>query len=115
MTKGSLVMRSYKGIKAIFAKIWSQWKPENDHTQRCLVLDTMPRRASEHWRSPAHASSTCQSSSWLRLPAPIKPPQTRDTPRRTCPHCPNPALSSNELCTARPSHLSVGHHGQLFP
>jgi hypothetical protein len=90
------MMRSYKEIMAIIAKICSQWAPENDHTQRCPVLDVVPRRPSAHWRSSAHTPSTCQSGHRLRLPTPIKPPQTRNTPLRTCPHCPDPALSSSE-------------------
>jgi hypothetical protein len=94
--KGESNMRSYKAIMAIIAKIWSQWAPKNDHTQRCLVLDVVPRRPSAHWRSFAHTPSTCQSGPWLCFPTPIKPPQTRNTPLRTCPHCPDPALSSGE-------------------
>jgi hypothetical protein len=30
------------------------------------------------------------------------------------PRCPDPVLSSGELCTARPSHLSTGHRNQPF-
>jgi hypothetical protein len=42
-------------------------------------------------------------------------PRTRDTPLRTCPHYPNLALSSGELCAARLSHPNAGHRGQPFP
>jgi hypothetical protein len=66
------VKRSLKGIMAIIAKIWSQWVPESDHSQRCLVLDVVPRRQSAHWRSFTHAPSACQSSPRSCLPAPLK-------------------------------------------
>jgi hypothetical protein len=67
-------MRYYNGIMAIIAKIWSQWAPENDHSQRWLVLDAVPRRPSVHWCSPMHAPSACQSGPRLCLLTPIKPP-----------------------------------------
>jgi hypothetical protein len=57
---------------AIIMKIWSQWAPESDHSQRCLMLDCVPRWQSEHWRSSTHAPSTCKSDPWLHSPTPLK-------------------------------------------
>jgi hypothetical protein len=77
--KGSPVKRSYKGIMTIITKIWSQWAPKSDHSQRRLVLDTVPRQQSAHWRSSAHAPRTCQSGPRLRSPAPLKATPGRPT------------------------------------
>jgi hypothetical protein len=54
-------MRYYKGIMAIIAKIWSQWAPENDHSQRWLVLDAVPRRPSAHWPECMSERPECMS------------------------------------------------------
>jgi hypothetical protein len=71
-TNEGQVKRSLKGIMAIIMKIWSQWAPESDHSQRCLVLDAVPRRQSAHRCSSAHASSASQSSPQSYSPAPLK-------------------------------------------
>jgi hypothetical protein len=57
---------------AIITKIWSQWAPESDHSQHCLMLNAMPRRQSAHWCSSAHAPSACQSSPRPCSLAPLK-------------------------------------------
>jgi hypothetical protein len=42
------VKRSLNGIMVIIAKIWSQSTLELDHSLRCLMLDSVPRRQSAH-------------------------------------------------------------------
>jgi hypothetical protein len=41
-------------------------------------------------------------------------PLTRNTSLHACPHCPNPILSSVELCAAHLSHPNDDHRGQPF-
>jgi hypothetical protein len=73
----------------------------------CHVLD-------RGWRAGARESAPVHAQP-CTAPAPIKPPWTRNTPFRTSPDFPDPALSSGELYAARPSHSSTGHRGQPSP
>jgi hypothetical protein len=79
--KESQGKRSFNGIMAIIAKIWSQSALELDLSLRCLVLDVVPRHQSAHWRSPAHTSSVCHSHPSVVLARAFK-----TTPRRALPH-----------------------------
>jgi hypothetical protein len=66
---------------AIILKIWSQSTLEHDLSLRYLMLDVVPRRQSALWRSPAHASSACQS-----LPSAVLTRAFKTTPGRASPH-----------------------------
>jgi hypothetical protein len=81
MTKEYQGKRSLNGIMAIISKIWSQSTLEHNLSLRCLVLDAVPRRQSAQWRSPAHASSACQS-----LPSAVLARAFKTTPGRASPH-----------------------------
>jgi hypothetical protein len=42
-------------------------------------------------------------------------PRTRHTSLHACPRCPNPVLSSGELCAARQATRALGRRGQATP
>jgi hypothetical protein len=109
------VKRSHKVIMAIIAKIWSQWAPESDHSQRCLVLDVVPRRQSALALLRARPEHMSEQPSAVLARAFKSHPRTRNISLHACPHCPGRVLSSGELCAARPSHPNASHRGQPFP
>jgi hypothetical protein len=65
----------------------------------------LPRAHPEHMSEPPSTELTCALKDH---------PRTHSTPLHAYRCWLDPVLSSGELCAARPSHLSVGHHGQPF-
>jgi hypothetical protein len=99
---------------AIITRIWSQSALELDLSQRCLVLDVVPRRQSVQWRLPAQTLSACQSHPTVVLARAFK-----TTPRRASPHSTltfadqtlslAPASSAPPACATRAPVTAASH------
>jgi hypothetical protein len=99
---------------AIISNIWSQSTLELDHSLRCLVLDAVPRSQSTHWRSPSHTGAPPRTPRArvraTELARALKDhPRACNTPLHAYPRCPDPVLSSGELCAAWAPAITDSH------
>jgi hypothetical protein len=102
-----------------FAKICALSALEQEQKKPCVHATWSIAADMPGARQPAHPRRAVRARSGPRPPvhrtrAFKSHPRTRNTSLHACPHCPDPVLSSGELCAARPSHPSAGHRGQPF-